>query len=62
MKQDTIEWEPIESAPEGVPIKTMIADGAGVRNFAILTKRGNLWWTDQKDGMYVYYRPTHWHL
>jgi hypothetical protein len=54
-----VDWQPIETAPENVVVKTMIADGDGVRNFAKLRRRGRLWWFP--DGsMYVYYTPTHW--
>lgn len=45
--------------PEGVPVETMIADERGVRNEAVLKRRGSLWFFPD-DSMYVYYRPTHW--
>jgi hypothetical protein len=45
--------------PEGVEVMTKIDDEHGERNFAKLTRKGNLWFTDPKDGMYVYYTPTH---
>jgi hypothetical protein len=55
-----IEWKPATEAPEGEVVATMIADGSGVRNFAKLRRRGNLWYVP--DGsMYVYYTPTHYH-
>jgi hypothetical protein len=54
------EWQPIETAPEGVTVMTKIADSLGERNVQTLRRRGRLWWTP--DGaMYVYYTPTHWH-
>lgn len=54
-----IEWQPIETAPEGIIVRTLIADGSGPRNFQELVRRANLWWLP--DGsMYVYYQPTHW--
>ena len=56
---DTRDWQPIEAAPDGVPVETKIENDRGIRNEQLLVKRGNLWWF--VDGsMYVYYRPTHW--
>jgi hypothetical protein len=56
MKND---WQPIETAPEGVTVETKIDDGKGVRNVQDLRRWGSLWWfTD--GSMYVYYQPTHW--
>ena len=49
------------SAPENEKVLTKIHDADGERNLAVLTRRGNLWWTDPNDGMYVYYTPTHWY-
>ncbi|MGW1422678.1 hypothetical protein ACWAT4_21490 [Bradyrhizobium manausense] len=46
--------------PENVEVTTKIDDEHGERNVAKLTRKGNLWFTDPKDGMYVYYMPTHW--
>lgn len=55
----TMDWKPIETAPEGVVVKTKIDDADGCRNETTLKRDGNLWWFP--DGsMYVYYRPTHW--
>jgi hypothetical protein len=54
------DWQDIRAAPEGVIIETKIDDEHGERNVAKLTRKGNLWFTDPKDGMYVYYTPTHW--
>lgn len=48
------------AAPENELVWTKIDDAHGERNLAQLTRRGNLWFTDPKDGMYVYYTPTHW--
>lgn len=62
-------WQPTVSAtstvgrwtcPENESLWTKIDDEKGERNVAKLTRRGNLWFTDPKDGMYVYYVPTHW--
>jgi len=52
-------WQPIETAPEDVVVRTKISDADGDRNDQPLKRRGNLWWFP--DGsMYVYYKPTHW--
>jgi hypothetical protein len=55
-------WHRIESAPEGRPVLTKIDDEHGVRNEAVLTRRGSMWWIANADGLrfYVYYAPTHW--
>ena len=60
--QDVHGWLPISSAPEREPVRTKIDDEHGVRNEAVLTRHGRLWYTDPrpKVGMYVYYSPTHW--
>ena len=53
------EWKPIDSAPEGTVVMTIISDENGLRNEQQLKRQNNLWWFP--DGsMYVYYRPTHW--
>jgi hypothetical protein len=45
--------------PNGVTVETKIDNAQGVRNFARLKRRGNLWFFE--DGsIYVYYTPTHW--
>lgn len=55
------EWQPINTAPEGVAVLTRIDDGRGIRNEQVLTQRNRLWWTGSGAGaMYVYYTPTHW--
>lgn len=54
-----MEWQSIESAPDGVEIMTKIHDGQGLRNEQSLTKSGNLWYFPDMS-MYVYYKPTHW--
>jgi hypothetical protein len=54
-----MDWEPIETAPEGVYVLTKIDDEHGARNEATLKRVGNLWFMQGAD-MYVYYRPTHW--
>lgn len=53
------EWQPIETAPEGVEVETKIDDGRGCRNEATLVRGGQLWWRPDRS-MYVYYAPTHW--
>lgn len=55
-------WTRITDAlpPEGQRVETMIADEDGVRNEAYLKRQGGMWFLD--DGMYVYYRPTHWRM
>jgi hypothetical protein len=52
-------WQPIETAPDGVVVRTKIHDTNGERNDQELKRQGRLWWVP--DGkMYVYYTPTHW--
>jgi hypothetical protein len=55
----TEDWQPIETAPENVIIRTKIDDEKGPRNDSTLRRVGNLWWLPDMR-MYVYYRPTHW--
>lgn len=60
------EWQPIETAPEGVEIMTRIDDEHGERCVQSLVKRTRIpgetvpmfWLPD--GSMYVYYAPTHW--
>ena len=52
-----MKWLPIETAPEGVMVDTIIIDHAGERNHQPMKRQGNLWFA---GSMYVYYRPTHW--
>lgn len=47
-----------ELPPEGVLVETKIEDESGVRNFTLLTRKGNLYYSD--NGTYTYYAPTHW--
>lgn len=47
-----------ELPPEGVLVETKIDDESGVRNFTLLTRKGNLYYSD--NGTYTYYAPTHW--
>lgn len=47
-----------ELPPEGVLVETKIDDESGVRNFTLLTRKGNLYYLD--NGTYTYYAPTHW--
>ena len=54
------EWQTIDTAPENVEVLTKIDNADGCRNERTLTRKGNLWFTHPTDGMYVYYRPTHW--
>jgi hypothetical protein len=56
---DEIAWQPIETAPEGVPVKTVLCDERGPRNFAVLVRKGRLWFFPDMS-MYVYYSPTGW--
>jgi hypothetical protein len=53
-------WHDIESAPSDEEVWTKIDDIHGERNVQKLTRKGSLWWTHPRDGMYVYYTPTHW--
>lgn len=52
-----MEWQPIETCPDGVEVMTKIDDIRGARNEQPLTRRGRLFWS---GGTYVYYSPTHW--
>lgn len=53
------DWQPIDTAPEGVAVETRIHDADGERMVQALARRGRLWFIP--DGsMYVYYAPTHW--
>ena len=47
-----------ELPPEGVLVETKIDDGGGGRNHTLLTRKGNLYYSD--NGTYTYYAPTHW--
>lgn len=53
------EWQPINTAPEGVTVLTKIDDERGVRNEQELKRQGRLWFIPD-GGMFVYYTPTHW--
>jgi hypothetical protein len=48
----------LRKPPEGVEVLTKIDDGKEVRNEQSLKRQGLLWFT--RDGIYVYYTPTHW--
>jgi hypothetical protein len=50
------DWQPIDTAPEGVEVMTKI-DGSG--NEGRLVRQGRLWFLPDRS-MYVYYTPTHW--
>lgn len=52
-------WQPIETAPEGIVVRTMISDERGDRNDQPLLRQGRLWFSPDMT-MYVYYQPTHW--
>ena len=54
-----LDWQPIETAPRDVVVRTKIHDAFGARNDQPLRLRGNLWYFPD-DSMYVYYTPTHW--
>ena len=47
-----------KNPPQDILIHTKIDDEHGERNEQIMKLQNNLWFT--KDGMYVYYKPTHW--
>lgn len=53
-------WKAIKTdpPPTGVFVNTIISDGNGLRNEAVLKFEKNLWWGS--DGNYIYYDPTHW--
>ena len=51
------DWQPIETAPEGVEVWTKIDDKRGERNVQTLRREGRLWFGGD---VYVYYAPTHW--
>jgi hypothetical protein len=61
-----MDWQPIETAPEGVEVMTAIIDHNGPRMEQSLVKRTRepgktvplFWFPD--GSMYVYYAPTHW--
>jgi len=61
-----MDWQPIETCPEGVEVMTKIEDERGERNVQTLVQRTRepgktrpMFWLP--DGsMYVYYTPTHW--
>jgi hypothetical protein len=57
------EWKPINTAPEGVEVETVIADGSNpllsMRNQTTLVRKGRLWFFPDMS-MYIYYQPTHW--
>lgn len=65
-------WQPIATAPENRMVMTKIDDASGERNVQQLRRSGTQWFTGEggacktcgqsRDGMYVYYRPTHWRL
>lgn len=58
-------WFPIESAPLGVVVDTIIRDVDGERNHQPLKASQRdpscrvMWWFPDMS-MYVYYTPTHW--
>lgn len=52
-------WQQIETAPEGEEVMTKIHDKDGKRNQQILIRQGRLWFFPDFS-MYVYYTPTHW--
>ncbi len=53
------DWQPIETAPNGVVVDTKIDDERGVRNEVRLKRQDRLWFFEDMS-MYVYYEPTHW--
>lgn len=56
--QTEVPWRPIDSAPEGIVVRTAIIDHEQ-RNTADLIRKGRLWFFPDMS-MYVYYTPTHW--
>jgi hypothetical protein len=54
---NSAQWQPIETAPERIPVETKIHDEHGARNVQVMKRTGRLWWIGE---MYVYYQPTHW--
>ena len=56
-----MDWQPIDTAPEGVAVRTKIDDARGPRNEATLKRKGLMWWYPD-DTAYVYYSPTHWKI
>ena len=51
----TLQWQPIETAPEGEAIETFSPNGLQ----QILIRENGLWWTQDK-AIYVYYTPQFW--
>ncbi|WP_395543412.1 hypothetical protein [Neotabrizicola sp. sgz301269] len=60
------DWQPIETAPEGVEVMTKIEDEKGARNEQSLVKvtrepgKTRPLWFFPDLTVYVYYTPTHW--
>ncbi len=54
-----VEWQPIETAPEGVLVEVKVDRGNGVRNRGKLKRFRQLWFTDDLSG-YANWEPTHW--
>lgn len=54
------EWQPVETAPEGVLVDTVIREGRVDRNHKKLARFGHMWFVDERRSSYEYYRPTHW--
>lgn len=52
-----IDWNPINTAPEGVLVDTCV--DLQQRNHQPLRRSGRLWFVPEGT-MYVYYTPTHW--
>lgn len=54
-----MDWQTIDTAPDGRIVATKIDDANGCRNESLLKRQGRMWFVP--DGsMYVYYTPTHW--
>ena len=52
-------WQPIETAPDGKVVWTRIGEAFEERNVQQLKRSGRMWFVP--DGStYVYYAPTHW--
>ncbi len=53
------DWQPIDTAPEGIVVDTAIIDpSGGVRSVRPLERYRHLWF--MPNGLYLYYTPTHW--
>lgn len=56
-----MDWQPVETSPEGVLVMTKVHDHKGERLVQPLRRSGRLWFVPSGDA-YIYYEPTHWRL